>query len=239
MTKIADQTLPVNDPKQSYVCESPAYLDDPYEGELFTYFIEFFSGLSKAEKEKLWAAKRAKLVSVEYNVGGVGPITVEQGMLPRRLCALREANHEKDIGFRLMSHGRSWSFRTSTLTLSGESSLNLFLSSLLTLALSRLHHNAERVRTCNSVVTKVPGLFASVNNSTDPSTDEIIGYISPAGIVSVASQQEQEHDVITPYGAWPTIMFDKSVGLAWWWNMVQGTKMQSESIKTPKPKKLK
>lgn len=80
VTKIGDQKLPVNDPQQSYACESPAYLDDPYEGELFTYFIEFFSGLSKTEKEKLGVAKRAKLVSVEYDMGGVGPITVEQGM---------------------------------------------------------------------------------------------------------------------------------------------------------------
>lgn len=93
---------------------------------------------------------------------------------------------------------------------------------------SRLYHNAERARTCNSVVTKVPGLFASVNNSTDPETDTIIGYISPAGIPSIASQKEQEHDVITPYGAWPTIMFDKAVGLAWWHNMVTAKKMQSE-----------
>ena len=95
---------------------------------------------------------------------------------------------------------------------------------------SRLYHNAERARTCNSVVTKVPGLFASVNNSTDPETDTIIGYISPAGIPSIASQKEQEHDVITPYGAWPTIMFDKAVGLAWWHNMVTAKKMQSECI---------
>lgn len=92
----------------------------------------------------------------------------------------------------------------------------------------RLYHNAERARTCNSVVTKVPGLFASVNNSTDPKTDTILGYISPAGIPSIASQKEQYHDVITPYGAWPTIMFDKSVGLAWWRNMVVAKKMQSE-----------
>jgi hypothetical protein len=77
------------------------------------------------------------------------------------------------------------------------------------------------------VVTKTPGLFASVNNSTDPETDQIIGYISPAGIPSIASQKEQEHDVITPYGAWPTIMFDKAVGLAWWRNMVVAKKMQS------------
>jgi hypothetical protein len=76
-------------------------------------------------------------------------------------------------------------------------------------------------------VTKVPGLFASVNNITDPETDTIIGYISPAGIPSIANQTEQYLDVITPYATWPTIMFDKGVGLVWWHNMVSGKKMQS------------
>ncbi|KAK3181672.1 hypothetical protein K4F52_007050 [Lecanicillium sp. MT-2017a] len=193
VTKIADQTLPINDPEQSYECETPTYLDDPYEGELFTYFIHLFGKLSKEEKEKLWEVKREKLVSVEYEMGGVGPITVEQG-------------------FWFSSH-EPWKV--------------LELPYYDVDIIRRLYHNAERARTCNSVVTKVPGLFASVNNSTDPETDEIIGYISPAGIVSIASQKDQYHDVITPYGAWPTMMFDKSVGLAWWWNMLQGKKMQN------------
>ena len=93
----------------------------------------------------------------------------------------------------------------------------------------RLYKNAERVRTCNSVVTKVPGLFASVNNITDVETDEIMPYISPAGIPSIANQTEQYHEVITPYAAWPVIMFDKAVGLAWWHNMVSAKKMQSKT----------
>lgn len=71
-------------------------------------------------------------------------------------------------------------------------------------------------------------MYASVNNSTDPETDAIIGYISPAGIPSVASQTEQELDVITPYSVFPTILFDRAVGLAWWRNMVVGKKMQSK-----------
>ncbi|KFH44308.1 hypothetical protein ACRE_049480 [Hapsidospora chrysogenum ATCC 11550] len=91
----------------------------------------------------------------------------------------------------------------------------------------RLYKNAERVRTCNSVVTKVPGLFASVNNITDVETDEIMPYISPAGIPSIANQTEQYHEVITPYAAWPVIMFDKAIGLAWWHNMVSAKKMQN------------
>lgn len=73
-------------------------------------------------------------------------------------------------------------------------------------------------------------MFASVNNSTDPSTGQIIGYISNAGIPSIASQTVQELDVITPYSVFPTLLFDKKVGLAWWRNMVIAKKMQSMSM---------
>jgi hypothetical protein len=72
-------------------------------------------------------------------------------------------------------------------------------------------------------------MFASVNNSTDPSTGQIIGYISNAGIPSIANQTVQELDVITPYSVFPTLLFDQKVGLAWWRNMVVGKKMQSTS----------
>jgi hypothetical protein len=94
----------------------------------------------------------------------------------------------------------------------------------------RLFYNAERVRTCNSVVTKVPGMFASINNSTDPVTGEIIGYISNAGIPSIANQTVQELDVITPYGVFPTVLVDKAVGMAWWKVMADGKRMQSMLI---------
>jgi hypothetical protein len=96
---------------------------------------------------------------------------------------------------------------------------------------SRIYENAERARTCNSVVTSVPGMFASVNNSTDPTTNEIISYISNAGIPSIANQTIQYLEVITPYSVFPTILFNKSVGLAWWRNMLLGKKMQSKSFK--------
>jgi hypothetical protein len=80
------------------------------------------------------------------------------------------------------------------------------------------------------VVTKIPGMFASVNNSTDPSNGQVIGYISNAGIPSVANQTVQELDVITPYSVFPTILFNKAVGLAWWRNMVIAKKGQSKSL---------
>ncbi|KAJ4238540.1 hypothetical protein NW757_012930 [Fusarium falciforme] len=193
VTEIADQTLPVDDPKQSYKCETETYLDDPYEGELFTYFLQFFSKLSKADKMKLWEYKRPKLEKTEYSQGDVGPITVRKG-------------------FWFSSH-EIWN--------------QLELPYYDVDIVRRLFLNGERARTCNSVVTKSPGLYASVNNSTDPETDTIIGYISPAGIPSIASQKDQYHDVITPYGAFPVVLFDKAVGLAWWRNMIVGKKMQN------------
>lgn len=66
-----------------------------------------------------------------------------------------------------------------------------------------------------------------MNNSTNPTTGEIIGYISAAGIPSISNQTKQELDVITPYGVFPTVYFDKAVGMAWWKNMADGKKMQS------------
>ncbi|EWY82271.1 hypothetical protein FOYG_14381 [Fusarium oxysporum NRRL 32931] len=193
VTAIGDQTLPVNDKKQSYKCESETYLDDPYEGELLTYFFQFFTDLSMKDKQTLWEYKRAKLEKAEYNKGGVGPITVRKGFW--------FSSHEIWNQLELPYHDVD--------------------------IVSRLFKNGERARTCNSVVTKTPGLYASVNNSTDPKTDEIIGYISPAGIPSIASQKDQELDVITPYGVFPVVLFDKAVGLAWWRNMIVGKKMQN------------
>jgi len=92
---------------------------------------------------------------------------------------------------------------------------------------SQLYHNAERVRTCNSYNKHIPGLYASVNNSTNSSDNQIIGYISNAGIPSIAFIKLQELDVATPYAAFPLILVDQQMGLKWWKNMVDGKRMQS------------
>jgi hypothetical protein len=76
---IKNQSLPVNDPNQSYDCEGTGLLDDPYEGELFTFWLNFFGGLSSADKQALWEIKRPQLVSVDYDMDNVGPITVQKG----------------------------------------------------------------------------------------------------------------------------------------------------------------
>ncbi|KAJ5402663.1 uncharacterized protein N7487_008559 [Penicillium crustosum] len=190
---IKDQSLPVNHPDQSYLCETKDLLDDPFEGEIFTFWLQFFGGLSKADKKALWEVKKSQLVSVDYEMGEFGPITVQKG-------------------FWFSSH-ETWKVLE----------MPYYDIDLV----RRVFANAERVRTCNSVATKLPGMFASINNITDPSTGDVTGYISNAGIPSISNQTVQELDVITPYSVFPTILVSKSVGLAWWRNMVAAKKMQN------------
>ena len=78
VTSLRNQSEPMT-ANQNYSCQTDGRLDDPYEGELFTWWLYFFGGLSDADKGALWVAKRPKLKSVEYNMGGIGPITVEEG----------------------------------------------------------------------------------------------------------------------------------------------------------------
>jgi hypothetical protein len=72
--------LPVDDPEQSYQCEGEGVLNDPYEGELVPYMFHLLGDLSEEDKEALWEAKRPQLVKDEYEMGGIGPITVERGL---------------------------------------------------------------------------------------------------------------------------------------------------------------
>ena len=73
-----NQSLSPTDPGQNYpACNG--VLNDQYEGELFTWWLYFFGGLPAADKAALWDAKRPQLVNVEYNMHGIGPITVQMG----------------------------------------------------------------------------------------------------------------------------------------------------------------
>jgi hypothetical protein len=216
VTDIHDMTLPPNDPAQTYKCEGTGTLNDPYEGELFTWWLYFFGGLSANDKVAIWAVKRPQLVSVEYKMGGIGPITVQEGRCSIAITYTSTLSCSFHInaaipGFWFSAH-EQWKV--------------LELPYYDVDLVRRLFLNAERARTCNSVVTHNPGMFASVNNSTD-SSGQIIGYISDAGIPSISIQTMFELDVITPYSVFPVLLFDKGVGLVWWWNMVRAKKMQN------------
>jgi len=209
-----NQTLFPNDPAQNYSCENPNYLNDPYEGELFTFFLYLFSpSLNASDKAALLSAKRPQLVAVNYT----GPILANPS--DRNLDNYSTAAPASDFGPITVQKGFWFS--------SHETWKLLEMPYLSIPIIKRVFLNGERVRTCNSVLMSNPGLYASVNNVTNPVTNEVYGYISPAGIPPIANQTAQELDVITPYGAFPTILFNKTVGLSWWKNMVDGKGMQN------------
>ena len=79
VTDIGNQSYQVYDPRQNYTCQGSGTLNDPYEGELFTWWLYFFGGLSANDKSLLWEVKRPQLVNVEYLLDVQGPITVQKG----------------------------------------------------------------------------------------------------------------------------------------------------------------
>ncbi|RDB22231.1 hypothetical protein Hypma_010743 [Hypsizygus marmoreus] len=197
VTDLANQSLPIDHPAQTYVCEGlnssgNPYINDPYEGQQFMFYLYLFGDLSQTEKDALLAFKRPQLVSVDWSYPGYKSITVQKG-------------------FWFSAH-ENWGWMQLPYT-------DIPL-------MKDLFENMERVRTCNSRATKNPGMFASVNNSTDVN-GEIIGYISNAGIPQIANQTIQELDVITPYSTMNTMLVNKPVGLAWWHNMAIAKRMQS------------
>ncbi|KAF2244423.1 putative GPI anchored protein [Trematosphaeria pertusa] len=193
VTAIGNQSEPLGGPDQSYMCEGNQTLNDPYEGELFTWWLYLFSDLNTAKKEELWTVKRTQVVATEWHSNtSLGDVTVQKGYW--------FSSHEQ------------WKLLEMPYT--------------DVLLIKRIFHNAERARTCNSFLNGVPGMYASVNNVTDES-GQILGYISNAGVPSISFLPVQELDVITPYSVFPTVLFDRNVGLAWWKNMVDGKGMQN------------
>jgi hypothetical protein len=63
-------------------CGDPCYLDDPYEGELFTVYAYLFSDWSSTgdDRNSLWLFKRKKLQSIQLNLpSSGGSITAQKG----------------------------------------------------------------------------------------------------------------------------------------------------------------
>jgi hypothetical protein len=74
--------------------------------------------------------------------------------------------------------------------------------------------NAERARTWDAYLAGSPGLLASINDVTNGAQD-IPDYISAAGVGELAYETVQRRDVLTPYGSFGLMMFDRPTGLCW------------------------
>jgi len=179
------------------------YLNDPYEGETLTQMLYLFSdwGENTNERELLWEKKRGLFSAVNY--------TIPASVAPRNKSPI-------------ITVQRGWWFSTHE---QWKILLLPYISPDLPLV-ERVFRNAEKARTYDAVATKQPGFLASINDVTN-GAQEIPDYISAAGVPELAYEAVDRRDVITPYGSFGLMMFDKPAGLCWYNNMLSGPRMQS------------
>ena len=77
VVQLTDMYKPVS--QNTYSSVGGGLLNDPYEGELFTFMLDLLTTWSDPkEREQLWDVKRPQLVAVNYTMGPT-PITVQRG----------------------------------------------------------------------------------------------------------------------------------------------------------------
>jgi len=179
----------------------PAYLDDPYEGELLVLFMDMLANWSgyadngAHEKDLIWERKLPNIVPRNYTARDGTTITVQQGYW--------FSSHEQ------------W---------------KLMVLPYLELPLVRqVFTNAERVRLTHAVENHIPGLFASSHAPPDVDCGTLGGYCNAVGIQDVASQVVEWDQSVSPYGAYPAILVDRGAGLAWYNTMLSLPHMQTEA----------
>lgn len=203
---------------QSYACEESAgLLNDPFQGELMTWVLYFSGSVNKTEGQAIWKVKRPYLQAVNYTGSIVDTAHIQGGSVNYTGKAIVGRHIVPITTQRGLYFGAEEHIKL------------LYLPYLDVPIIQKVMKNAERIRTCNSwLMDQTPGLFAAVPNTTAPvSHDEQIGYIDNAGVPSAATLQFQEQDVLTPYAAFATILFDKGVGLSWYKNILDAKSMQS------------
>lgn len=210
-------TVNPNSSLQTYTCEDDSHLlDDPYEGELMSWFVYFSGNLDITEGQAIWDQKRPQLQPVNYTGSIVDTSVTQQGIY--------DYANKPVVG----RYIRPITTQKGRYFGSNEQIKILILPYIDDSLTSRVFANAERIRTWNSVLMLTnPGMFAKVSNVTYSGTVGHPTYIETAGIPSAATQQEQELGVVTPYSVFPTILFDRTVGLSWYKTMLDGKCMQS------------
>jgi len=184
------------------------WLDDPFEGELMVLFMHLLGDWSDysdpaMEKRLIWQRKQHKLVQVDYVVNTSFSIAVQQGFW--------YSAHEQ------------WKL--------------LALPYMQSPIVAKVFENVERARLYDASSREIPGLYASVGEpeqssglalGSSPSPSTCKGYCSAVGVQDVAVNGIITDRVITPYGAYPSMLVDRGIGLAWHKVMLSAPRMQSE-----------
>lgn len=204
VTKIKDMfnVSQITNP-DNYKGADSCLLDDPYEGELMAFFMDLYSPWTKynytnEERDRIWLSKRHKLIRDEYNT------TVESSNTTQKQVTVQR-------GFWFSSH-EQWKY--------------FYLPYRDVDLLRRLFINGEKVRVFHSAQNYIPGLYASVTSDAKRNTYQF-DYWSACGIQQIAFQPIEHQSVVTPYGSFPVIMANETIGLAWYLNMLHGPAMQN------------
>jgi hypothetical protein len=92
---------------------------------------------------------------------------------------------------------------------------------------SAVLQNCERARTWQAVDARRPGLLASTTDLATQARPIPAAYISAAGIEQLGTQPPPyREDVLPPYGAWLTLLVNKSVGACWLRNVLAAPRAQ-------------
>mmetsp|Transcript_59033 Transcript_59033/g.68290 ORF Transcript_59033/g.68290 Transcript_59033/m.68290 type:complete len:472 (-) Transcript_59033:131-1546(-) len=198
VTSILNQSWPVSN--NTYT-GAASYLNDPYEGELFTVMVYLLSpDLNATEKELLWVQKRAMLQRTDL------PVTnCVDGS-----CSL--VNITVQRGFWFSAH-EQWKYLMLPYDRS-ETNYRVFL-------------NGERARTWYAFEAKQsPGLWASVNGPI-PNNSVPFPYFSDCGVGPIAFEEVLHDDVVTPYGMFSLYLASPSHGAAWLHHMIDARRGQN------------
>lgn len=229
-TSVLRENSTVSEGAQQYACaEARCLNNDPFEGELMSWMLYF--SLSKVPggtdeisniADAIWDVKRPQLLAVNYTGNIVNEANHQYGTV--------NYNGDPIIG----RHVRPITTQQGLFFGGNEHIKLLYLPYRDVPIIDRVFKNAERIRTCDSMLMGVPGMFASAVNGTSPSSgvmtaNATLEYqeINNAGIPSVAVFEQQELDVVTPYSVASTILYDRGTGLAWYKNMLDGKQMQT------------
>jgi len=81
VSQIVDNQAPPTPSNYFMAPGDSCYLDDPYEGEMMTVFMDFYCDWSGREMERpqLWVVKRPMLQVAEYAIDATRSITVQKG----------------------------------------------------------------------------------------------------------------------------------------------------------------
>lgn len=160
---VLDPTL--SSPNASNFRHDPlsGYLEDPYEGEMFFFFMCWY-GLSEQECSNIWVQKRKMMQSIEYQ-----NTTVQKGWWFSSHEQWKVKRKKKKTGRKIISV--QYMFLPY---MDEERNFQLFV-------------NGERARTFVSSSASNPCLFASINNVTSPGPGRFSpGYLSANGISDFA-----------------------------------------------------